>query len=263
MRKQERNFIVSQTLHDVARQAAGIRHDFADCPDLRALQTHPSCHDQSDIAGAQNHNRLAGQIPLQIDEFLRCSGCDHARGPGSRRGERAARLFSAAHHQHNCPRFYLKISILLIDRRNAAIRTQIDDHGITQAGDMLLPHHIFITFRVFRSGQLLMEPMQTETVMNTLFQDAAQTRLAFYDDNLPGTRPPRGKRCRHPCRATADNHYLRVSHCFAPPFSYASRDIDSALSARNSRACSGSSAAPARDFSASLAPAPFVRPVRI
>ena len=71
MGKIERDIEVFQTLFDISGQTVGIRLQFGDADDLRPFQSHPSGHDQTDIAASQNEDSLADEVTLTVEQTAR------------------------------------------------------------------------------------------------------------------------------------------------------------------------------------------------
>jgi hypothetical protein len=55
-REVERDVEVVQALHDVARQAVGVRHQLEHAHHLHPLQDQPPRHDQADVARAEDRD---------------------------------------------------------------------------------------------------------------------------------------------------------------------------------------------------------------
>lgn len=77
------NVEVLQALHDVAGQAAGIRHDLHAGQYFGTFQRHAAGHDQADVAAAEDEHPLAYQIALHVDIALGSTGGVDAGGAGT------------------------------------------------------------------------------------------------------------------------------------------------------------------------------------
>ena len=207
----ERDIVVIQTLHDVARQAGGVRHQLEHCLHMSAFQRHAACHDHADIAGAEDDDLLAGHPVVEVHVSLRGACGEHARRTLAGNAQCAAAALLAAHGKHR--------SLCLILAQAAAggggddtIRRQAQHRGAGLVRDLTLVHFINERLCIFRAGQALAEAAQTETVMDALAQDAAQHRLALQNDHVADALLVQLHRCGKTCRAAADNHNVFLFH---------------------------------------------------
>ena len=207
----ERDIVVIQTLHDVARQAGGVRHQLEHCLHMSAFQRHAACHDHADIAGAEDDDLLAGHPVVEVHVSLRGACGEHARRTLAGNAQCAAAALLAAHGKHH--------SLCLILAQAAAggggddtILRQAQHRGAGLVRDLTLVHFINERLCIFRAGQALAEAAQTETVMDALAQDAAQHRLALQNDHVADALLVQLHRCGKTCRAAADNHNVFLFH---------------------------------------------------
>ena len=74
--------------------------------------------------------------------------------------------------------------------------TDVQHHCPRLIGDPGLLHHACIPLGIFGARQLLLEGVQSETVVNALVQDAAKALVTLKDDDMLRTVP-----YRHGCGA--------------------------------------------------------------
>src|SRR5512136_2381184 len=70
--------------------------DFEHRQDLRALQSHPSCHDQPDVTRADDHHVFSWNEAMDVDHFLSEAGRENAGRPGPWNGEHLTSSFPAS-----------------------------------------------------------------------------------------------------------------------------------------------------------------------
>ena len=185
----QRDAKIIQTLYDIPLQTAGVWHQFGDCLYLRPFQGHSSCHDQSDISGAKDHNTPARHEAVDIDQFLGspCS-VDPCR-PESGYVQGSSGSFPAAHGKDYrfCPQLHQSLFMVQVryDLVAAAVlrHRNTHHHGAETAGDLQFPDLVNKALGIFRTGQFLFERMQSETIMDTLVQDPAQTAVPLQNKN--------------------------------------------------------------------------------
>ena len=184
----QRNVKVVQALDDISLQAAGIRHQFRDYLDLRAFERHAARHDQSDVAGAEDHDFAAGHSALQIHEALR-----RARGVDARRAvsgdvQRSSRPLAAAHREDDCLRADLQDAVSAVHRGDdlvpVRLRRDIEDHRSKKIRDLQLFHLLNEPGRVLRAGQFFLEGVKAEPVVDALVQDPAQGFRALKNQDV-------------------------------------------------------------------------------
>ena len=225
MTQQQRNIKVSQALNDISRQTTRILHYFADSPYLCAFECHPSCHNQTYIAGAQNNYLLSRQVSFDVYQLLGRPRCEYSGRSGSRGAQRPAGLFPAAHGEYYGSRIYGKISLFLVGYGYPFFRRYINCHCVCQYGYSKAPDHLLTSQSVFGSCQLLLEFMESEAVVNTLLQYAAKPVFALYDYDLRSPRFLCGFCCAHSRRASSDYCHVCLHgicfvcciHYFSPP----------------------------------------------
>jgi len=206
-----------QALDDVAGQAAGKRHQLDAGQDLGADAGHAPGHDQADIAGAQDDDALARHQAFQIDQALCRAGGHDPGAVGARDGQGTARALPAAHSQNNRAGLDLHQSVRRADGSDQALRRYVEDHRVALERDAPLLDLADVAVGVFRAGQLLVEDMQPETVVDALLQDAAQTHVALQDQEAAAAAVPGGDRRGQAGRPAADDHQVDIS-CFRHAF---------------------------------------------
>ena len=207
-----------QALHDVPVQTRGIRHQLDAGEHLRALERHTPRHDEADVAGAENDDALSGHVALDVHVALRRTGCENAGAACAGDGDRAACALPAAHRQHDGLRGDLLIAVCGVDAADVLFRRHIQHHRVGQDTDGGAAEHTDEPSRVFRAGQLLLEVVQAEAVVDALVQNAAQLTVALKDQNVVQTRVI-GRACGGKTGGTAaDDGKLTGFHLCAPPF---------------------------------------------
>ena len=220
MREEQGNIKIVEALLDVSRKTARIGHQLADCLHLGALKRHSSCHDQADIARAEDDDLTAGHNALHIDVLLcRARGID-ARRTCARNAERTLGTLAAAHCEDHGARLDLKDAHGGTSRHYGTVRAQLGDHRVGHIGDLSFLHHFCVAVGVFGSGQLLAEAVQAEAVMDALAQDAAERNVSFQNENVPLPHIVGGDGGGKACGTSADNDklFFDLFHCNHPHF---------------------------------------------
>ena len=222
MAQVERDVVVVQALHDVAVEAGGERHQLDAGEHLRALQRHAARHDEADVAGAEDHHALAGHVALQVDELLRGTGGVDAGAAGARGAQRAARTLAAAHREDD------RLGgddLHAVRARNAGHGVRLAVHGEDGRVGLDLDAHLAgavdVALRVLGAGQLLLEAVQAEAVVDALAQNAARVVLALENEQVVDAILLRRNGSREARRASADdeNVHTLVIHLSSPPSS--------------------------------------------
>ena len=218
--KVQRNIVVVQALLDVARQAARIGLNLVHTLDVRALERHAAGHDQADVAAAEDDDLAANHHVLQVDVALRHTGGIYARRTMTRRGQRAAGTFAAAHGQQHSIRLELHQAMVPAGGGDDLIARHIQ-HGAV--GDGFNPgflHHVDEALGIFRAGEGLAEARQTEAVVDTLAQDAAQHALTLEDEDVVHALFLQAQGCGKASRAAAYDDGLLMDHACSPPLTW-------------------------------------------
>ena len=168
VRQAQRNAEIVQTLHDIALEAARIRHDLEHHLDFCAFQRHAARHDESDITRAQNNDFFARHIALDIDKALRRAGGVDARRTGAADADCTAAALTATHCKHNRARLNGQNAVLAVDCGDDAILRDAQHHGITLVLDTQLVDLCMEACGILRAGQLLAEDVQTEACVDAL-----------------------------------------------------------------------------------------------
>ena len=175
----QRDVEVLQTLHDVAGQAAGIRHDLHAGQHFGPFQRHAAGHDQADVAAAEDEHPLAYQIALHVDIALgRTGGVDTGRA-AARNANGTAGALPAAHAEDDASGFQNLIALFPADTVDLFVRGDLQHHGA-----QLHPHaggtqQFNAASGILRAGELLAKAVQAEAVVDALVQDAAQLVVAL------------------------------------------------------------------------------------
>ena len=211
MRKMKRNAEIIETLHDVSCQTAGIGHDLADAEHLGTFQRHAACHDQSDITGAEDDDFFAGHEAFYVDISLGTACGVDTGGTGTGDAERTAGTFAASHGEDDRLRLQTDKSRGGGYEGDLAAVRQGEHHGIRDDLDAAFADHIDVSARVFGTGELLAEAVQTEARVNALIQNAARLAVALQNQNIfrCQTRIKCGCRsCQTGGTAADDNQFL-------------------------------------------------------
>ena len=164
----KRNVKVIEALHDVSRQTAGIRHDLDAGEHLRALERHAARHDETDVARAENDDAPADHVALDIKVALCSAGGENACRTGARDGDRAAGALAAAHREDDGLCLKVLIAALGGDDVNVLVRGDVQHHGVQTDVHAGLAYHVDKAAGILRAGQLFLEIVQTEAVVDAL-----------------------------------------------------------------------------------------------
>ena len=201
----QRDIIIVQALHDVARQTAGIRHHLNAGQHLRALQRHAAGHDKADIARAQNHHAAAHHVALNVQIPLGRARGEYASRARARDGNGAARAFAAAHAQHDGRGLQHNVAVLFIDGVDAFFRRDGQHHRVRLYLYVRLAHQLDEAARVLGARELFFKIMQAEAVVDALVEDAAQRVVALQEQDAARAALVRGLGRRQPGGACADD----------------------------------------------------------
>ena len=212
VRELKRNAEVIQALHDVPLQAAGIRHQLGADQHPGAFQRHAPRHDETDVPGAQDDNPAAGQIALYIDQPLRCSRRKYTRRTETGYVQGAAASLAAAHGEDQGFGLQEKKPVLLIDRHDmlAAVLplTDVHDHRVQLVFDFALVYLVGISLCVFGPGQLFLECMEAEAVVNALIEYTAEPVFSFEYEYASLSRIKGGHGCSEPGGPSSDDNQV-------------------------------------------------------
>ena len=95
------NAEILKALDNISLQAAGIRHQLRNHLYLCTLQSHAACHDQANVAGAQDDDLPARHKALHVDQTLCGPGRVDSGGTVAGDIQRASGTFSAAHGEND------------------------------------------------------------------------------------------------------------------------------------------------------------------
>ena len=211
----QRDVEVLQTLHDVAGQAAGIRHDLHAGQHFGPFQRHAAGHDQADVAAAEDEHPLAYQITLHVDIALGSTGGVDAGGAGARDADGTAGAFPAAHAEDDASGFQNLIALFPADTVDLFVRGDLQHHGAQlhpHAGGM---QQFNASAGILRAGELLAKAVQAKAIVDALVQDAAQFVVPLQNQNIAQAVLPCAVSCGKACRAAADDD--QINHGDFPP----------------------------------------------
>ena len=205
-----------QALYDVSLQAAGVRQKLCHNLNLGALEGHTSRHDKSDIAGTEDDDLTAGHVALHVHQSLRRSCGEDACRTVARDIQGASRTLSAAHAEDDGSRLDLEHAVFLVHRGDDTVRGNIHNHGVELVLNAQVIYFFFKSPGILRSGQLLLEGVKAETIVNALVQNAAQLMVTLEDQNVVLSRFLCGNSCCKSCRTAADDdNIIMVFHLCA------------------------------------------------
>ena len=196
----KRNIVVLQALHNVPVQSVGIRHQLHAGENLRALQRHAARHNQADVTGAEDDDPFADHVAFHIDVALRGARGENTRGTVARNADSAAGSLSAAHGQNNRLRLNDLIAVPAVYTVNLFSARNFQHHGVQLHLHIGVPQHLNKPLGIFGARQLLFKVMESEPVVNTLVENAAQFLVALQNQDalcavmvsLQSGREPRG-----------------------------------------------------------------------
>ena len=213
----ERNAEIVEALDDVPLEAAGIRHQLRDGEDLCALERHAAGHDEADVAAAEDDDAAADHAALDVDKALRRPGGVDACGAEAGDVQCAAWPFAAAHGEDDALRLDREAAVGGIERGHGLVRRDAEHHRVQQERDVPLRGLIDESLGIFRAGQLLLEGVESEAVVDALVEDAAELRIALQNQDVLAVRVVRGDRRSKARRAAADDEHVDLFH-FVPSF---------------------------------------------
>ena len=175
----EGNVEVVEALDDVPGQTAGVGHQLHAGQDLGPLQGHAAGHDQADVAGAQDDHPPTHHIALHVQKALGGAGGEDAGAAGAGDGDGAPGALPAAHSQDDGPGLDGLVAVPGADGVQDPVLVQIQHHGIGADLNVGVLHHVDEAARVLGAGELLLEAVQAEAVVDALVQDAARLVVAL------------------------------------------------------------------------------------
>ena len=182
--KLERDAKVVKALHDIPLEATRVWHKLSDNLDMGAFEREPASHDEADVARAQNHDLASRKDAFDVHEMLGTACRIDAGRTGARDIEGTTWPLSAAHCKDHRAGFDLDEAELGAHCRDDSVVADIDDRAFEQALDAALLCLIDIALRILGAGELLIERMETEPVMDALVEDAAEPVFALEDDDV-------------------------------------------------------------------------------
>jgi len=138
------------------------------------LQYEPSSHDHADVPGAQDHKLLAGHVAVHIDQLLGQTRGEYPGRPAAGDADGEAGLFSTTHGQYHRLRYDLELTPLRVDGHNAPVLVQVGHHGVQTQLHIKTVQVVDEPLGIFRPGQVLIEIVQSETIVDTLMQQPAR-----------------------------------------------------------------------------------------
>ena len=194
------NVKILEALDNVPAQAAGIGHDLHTGQDLRPLQGHPPCHNETNVSAAQNDHPLSREPPLHIHIPLGRAGGENSGRTGSRDGNGPPGSLPAAHGKDNGLCLFLPVASGLSHHAHTLVPGHFQDHGIQPDLHSGGADHGNEPSGVFRPGKFFFKMVQAEAVVDALVQNAAQLPVPLHYEDLfqsffpggPGSRQSGG-----------------------------------------------------------------------
>ena len=171
---------VMDALDEVPPQTTDVRQNLNHGDHLCSLESQASCHDHTDVTGAQDHKALPRHVALDVDQALGRSRRIHARRPHARDSQCAARSLATAHGQDHCPGLDIDQAGRLAHGDHARAGLDGEDHRLAQELDTSFLCLAHPTSGVLWAGQISAKYAYTETIMDALGEDAAQLVIPFY-----------------------------------------------------------------------------------
>jgi hypothetical protein len=150
--------------------------------------------------------RRAGEVPGDVDELLGEAGRHDARRARAGDPDRLAGPFARAHRQHHRAGVDRRQRVVLRQQRHAPAGVDVEHVGVGQHVDAALEHLLQEALGVLGPGELLLEVVQAEAVVDALLQDAAGLALAVDDQHVLGAGVAGADGGREPGGAAADDH---------------------------------------------------------
>lgn len=207
----ERNAKIVEALDDIALEAAGIGHQLSNGEDFCALERHAAGHDEADVAAAKDDDAAADHAALDVDKALRRPGGVDARRTEAGDVQCAARPFAAAHGEDDALRLNCKAAVYRVECGDGLVRRDAEHHRVQQERDVPLRGLIDESLGIFRAGQLLLEGVESEAVVDALVEDAAELLVPFQNQDVPAARVVRGNRRG---KAAGPPPMMSTSTCF-------------------------------------------------
>ena len=211
----ERDAEVVQTLYYITLKAAGIRHQLSYDLYLRALQGHAARHYEADIARAEDDDLFAGHIALDVHQALSSTRREDACGTKAGDVERSAGAFAAAHSQDDGACLNREHTVLAVHRGDDPLRRDIHHHGVQLVFYAEIINLLDEAVGVLGAGQLLLEGVQAEAVVDALVEYAAQLAVALQDQHALASVLSRGNRGGKSRGASADYDYIILLHALS------------------------------------------------
>ena len=164
----QRNIIILQALHIIAREAGEIGHDLKNPFNLGAFKGQPSRHDHANIAGTEDHKALAGHETFYIYPALGGAGSIYTRRACAGQAHLGARAFTAAHGKDQC--FGLKFlnAALPAGNEQPPVRCGFKDHAVQKGFHLEIVGFFNKALSVAGAGQVFFKYFHAKTVMDAL-----------------------------------------------------------------------------------------------
>ena len=120
---------------------------------------------------------------FHIDEPLSSSRGIDSRRTKARNIQSSTWPFPASHGKDHRSCLDDRQPILLVHGRDFFVCSNLQYHSIQPIFDLFFLHQINIPLSIFRPGQFFMKNMESESIMNTLVQDASQFPVTLQDQN--------------------------------------------------------------------------------
>ena len=179
------NIKVFNTLNNISSQPRTERHNLAYKLYLGTFQCEASCHNQPDITRAKNYNLTSGHITVYIYKALSRTRSKNTGRAGSRNNQGTTGSLTTAGCEHNSLCFNVHKAVRRVDCSNRmplprrTFLFHLQHHSISFIFNSKLIYLFRKAGRILRTGQFLTKIMKSESIMNTLQQNSADSCIAL------------------------------------------------------------------------------------
>ena len=215
MREEKRYVVVVKALDDVSHKTGRLLHYLYAGENLRAGERESPRHDEPDVARAEYHHAASRHDAVHVDETLDGARRIDARRSRSRRHQRPSRTLAATHGENHGARLVNLEPAAWRHRRDlrtaVRLRRDVQHHRAADNRDAERIRLVDKPLRVFGAGQLLLEAVEPEAVVDALLQNAARRVVTLDDKDVRRARLLRRAGSGESRRSRAhDKHIERV-----------------------------------------------------
>ena len=179
------NIKVFNALNNVTTQARTERHNLAYKLYLGTFESESPCHNQPDITRAKNYNLASGHITVYIYKALSRTRSKDTGRAGSRNDKGTAGSLTTAGRKNHSLCFNVHKAVRRVDCSNRmplprrTFLFNLQHHGVGLIFNSKLIYLVRKAGRILRTGQFLTKIVKSESVMNTLQKDSADSRITL------------------------------------------------------------------------------------